>query len=589
MIVRSALLAVLLSFAAAATASAATLSNAGGVLTLAGGAGDTAASFDEDPVSPGTVTVTDLSDGPNPDPIMATGCTDNGGGTFTCAGVTRLVATGGAGDDFFDAGPEFDPDTGTQTRPGLTTIAATLSGDAGSDSITGGAGNDTIDGGDGDDFFVTGGAGNDTVTGGNGDDFVNGGAGNDTVTGGEGNDDLSGGDGDDTLDGGNGEDFLSGDAGNDVLRGGAGDDVLFSDAGNDDVSGGSGVDSFQYDSSTPTGAAGPPVVVSLDDVANDQGSGTAGETDNVRADVESVLGPPSFFGASSADRLTGNAGANSLSGGGGNDVIDGLAGNDVLSGGDGDDTITARDGFADFVSCGAGNDTAIVDTLDRVEDCENVQQADVGNANDVPEDRAPTVSFTAPGPGAVLPAGRSTLTATATDDRGVAAVLFIDDERIVCTDNTAPYTCDYSPRGEDVGRNTLIVVAVDTAQQTATQSRSVIVGRFAPKGFTGTITPSRDAKAPFRFRTSGRLLLPAGVTAAQACRDGSVSVQVKAGAKTISTRRVEIKRDCSFVTTVTFKDRKRFTKSGKLKFTLRFTGNLTLSRSTAVVRNLRTR
>jgi hypothetical protein len=200
------------------------------------------------------------------------------------------------------------------------------------------------------------------------------------------------------------------------------------------------------------------------------------------------------------------------------------------------------------------------------------------------------VTFTSPRLGrAAGHPGPTVLTADATDDRSISAVLFIDDERIVCTDTVAPYTCAYQPRGEDVGRNTLAVVAVDTAQQTASAFRAVNVDRFTPAGITGAVTPARDLRAPFRFRTSGRLRLPANVSQAQACGEGQVSIQIKAGAKTISTRRAELSRTCTFSSTVTFRDRRRFTRAGRLRFTIRFTGNEVLTRTAAVARNVRTR
>ena len=238
------------------------------------------------------------------------------------------------------------------------------------------------------------------------------------------------------------------------------------------------------------------------------------------------------------------------------------------------------------MNCGAGTDTAEVDTLDRVEECETVQSADVGSAI---EDRAPTVEITGPASNALLRPGRATtLTANAADDRGIAQVLFLDDDRIVCTDVAAPYTCDYRPRGDDVGRNTLAVVAVDTGQQTAVATRTFRVDRFTPT-ITGRVTPGRDTRAPFTFVTTGRMQLPADVTALAGCGDGVVSIQVKAGGRTISNRRARLRKDCTFGSNVTFGSRKRFGRTRALRFTIRFTGNEVLKRSLAVARNVRTR
>jgi Ca2+-binding RTX toxin-like protein len=58
------------------------------------------------------------------------------------------------------------------------------------------------------------------------------------------------------------------------------------------------------------------------------------------------------------------------------DSIIGGLGSDTLDGYAGDDTIDARDGLPDRVLCGAGNDVALVDAIDRVcDNCETVRTA----------------------------------------------------------------------------------------------------------------------------------------------------------------------------------------------------------------------
>ena len=81
---------------------------------------------------------------------------------------------------------------------------------------------------------------------------------------------------------------------------------------------------------------------------------------------------------------------------------------------------------------------------------------------------------------------------------------FLDDDRVVCEDASAPYTCDYRARGDDVGRNTLTAVAVDTAGQTASAQRAIVVSRFRPRV---TLTVKR-------FVASGRVVRPAALTGA---------------------------------------------------------------------------
>ena len=572
----------------AAAASAAQLTNADGTLTYAGTDADNDVTFTR--TAPNEVQVVrDTVD--DTDPITASGCTQNtAGADYTCSGVTRIVANGSGGNDVLNGAP-------------VTDIPMTIDGGAGYDALDGGDAADTIGVGpggatifgNGGDDKLTGGeerdvifgdGGADTIATGAGVDDAEGGAENDTIDGGPGGDRVIGDEGEDVLNGGDGDDVMLGADGNDLVRGDAGDDLLVGDPGNDDLTGGSG-----YDTATGPVIMGspPPIAVSIDDAAGDRHSGGTGENDNVHADIEAIDAEfPTFSPTlpSQGDTLTGNAGANSIFGGGGTDTIDGGLGNDVLGGGDDDDTIRARDAYADFVNCGGGTDTVEVDSLDTLQECENVSVAEVGNAN---EDRPPAIQLDGPAAGALLgTAAPTTMSATATDDRGVAQVLFLDDDRIVCADSAAPYTCSYAPRGEDVGRNTLVAIAVDTSQQTASATRTFLGDRFTPT-ITGRVTPGRDTRAPFRFRTTGRLTLPAAVSPAVGCLDGVVSIQVKAGGRTISTRRAGVTRACSFASTVTFATRRRFTRSGTLRFTIRFTGNTVLKRSTAVARNLRTR
>jgi hypothetical protein len=204
------------------------------------------------------------------------------------------------------------------------------------------------------------------------------------------------------------------------------------------------------------------------------------------------------------------------------------------------------------------------------------------------EDRPPTVSFTAPRENALVQSGATTtVTATAADDRGVASVTFIKNGGVLCRDTSAPFTCDFRPSGDDVGRNTLTAIATDTSGQTAAAIRNVRVTRFRPRGMSATTTPGRDRTAPWTFRTRGRVALPAGVTAAQACGSGVVSVQIKRGANTVSTRRVLLTRSCGYSTSVRFDDRQRIGRSGRLRVTARFLGNARLTRATARTRIVR--
>ncbi|MDP9294960.1 MAG: Ig-like domain-containing protein, partial [Actinomycetota bacterium] len=142
------------------------------------------------------------------------------------------------------------------------------------------------------------------------------------------------------------------------------------------------------------------------------------------------------------------------------------------------------------------------------------------------DDRPPTVQFTAPAAGSLV-RDRATVSATAADDRGVKSVAFLDDDRVICTDTTAPYFCSYAPRGDYVGRDTLFAVATDTSDQTGAAIRTVRVDRLLPASVSARTTPARDRGRPFVFTTRGRVNLPAGVTRAKGCRAAVVSVQIK--------------------------------------------------------------
>jgi Ca2+-binding RTX toxin-like protein len=310
-------------------------------------------------------------------------------GTFTTTAANLAISTGDALDTVTAAGAG-----GSST---VLTTPLTIFGGAGNDTLTGGDGADAINGGPGNDTIV-GGAGNDTLSGDEDNDTINEGAasnGTDVISGGLGMDAVTyfgrsagvvivlddvGNDGEtgendnvksdnewitgtaqtDTLvgsayvdggtvscaaadagvvlSGGDGADNIWGGPCDDTLSGGNGDDILDGGTaahGNDVFSGGAGTDTVLFH------ARGGAVTCTLDDVAND---GESSETDNIRSDVENIVGSPQ------ADNLYGSSA---------NNVITGGAGADVMGGGAGDDTFlmgTAASG-ADSIDGGAGSDT----------------------------------------------------------------------------------------------------------------------------------------------------------------------------------------------------------------------------------------
>ena len=467
--------------AAPASAHAATLTSSGTTLTYTAAAGKT----NNVTFTTGVGGVTVARGGTDDDPIAPTGCTETvPGTTYSCAGVTAVVADGKDGNDALNAS-------------GLTDARATLTGGAGNDSLAGGAGTDTLNGGDGDDGL----------------------------------------------------------AGN---------------AGADSINGGAGLDRVDY--------TGTPVTISLNDVADD---GAPNEGDNVHSDVEDVL---ANTGAGGTATITGSEQGNILDIDGGGGTITGGAGSDTLQGGPEADTIDARDGYADRVSCDAGTDAVMADQLDQVySDCENVtRQPVIGGA----DDRPPVVTWSTPGSGATLPADTATtLAVNAADDRGVAKVQFFDDDRLVCEDATAPYTCAYAPRGGDVGRDTLSARAIDTGDQASSAIQAVTVNRFTPRSLSLKLDPTRDRTAPYRFNVSGALGLPTPVSRTQGCSQGQITIAVKSRGKTVATRHATLSRVCEYRLRITFTHRPGDT----LKFSARFDGNDVMAGKSAPARTGRTR
>ena len=553
---------------------------------------------------------------------------------------------GWANDEVYGEGGNDNWVTGDNSGPSNPGGDDIVDGGAGDDSfVSGGRGNDTVTGGDGDDD-LRGGQGNDTLDGGADDDYIAGAAGADTVNGGDGDDEIDGGcngecgssaqDEADVLDGGAGNDDVDGELGNDTVRGGAGDDYVRggfgddnvdggdgddflgqdeeatidetnideagTDPGNDTWSGGAGIDTINYTTNTyrhgeshdfEDCVAEVDVNLSQDGVAND---GREGEADNLGSDIENVsvynwctdteAGIVGDANVSLAD------GTNALSTDEGDDTANGGAGNDFISTEEGNDTINAVDGFADRVDCGEDDDSlnddadvANVDEFDQVaSNCETVNLTRLNRF--ATEDAQPTVSWVNPATdGVTLSNGANTLTVNATDDKGIAQVIFLAGSEVVCTDTAAPYECSYTPDGDDVGETTLVALAIDSSQQVSTALRFVEINRFEADGLTFKVSPKKDKSFPLKFRASGKVELPAGITPEEGCK-GRVTTRWKVGKKTISTRSAKVKPDCTWSVRNKFGEKYRIT-AGKLRIFARFQGNDVLEAEKAKTRKVK--
>ncbi|HEV2785752.1 MAG TPA: hypothetical protein VGV67_05135, partial [Solirubrobacteraceae bacterium] len=105
---------------------------------------------------------------------------------------------------------------------------------------------------------------------------------------------------------------------------------------------------------------------------------------------------------------------------------------------------------------------------------------------------------------------------------------------------------------------------------------------------SATVTPARDVRGPVRFRIAGRLTLPRGIARSAGC-SGRVRMQVKRGRVTIASRRVSLRRNCTYRITVSFANRRRFGKVKRLTFSVRFLGNSRVLASSAPTRAARVR
>lgn len=175
-----------------------------------------------------------------------------------------------------------------------------------------------------------------------------------TVNGGEGNDtlDASAAARGLTLVGGTGADSLVGGKGNDSLDGGDGDDILIGNGGADVFVGGADSDSADYSARTIG------VTVSKDNLADD---GAPGERDDVRSDVEIVVGSRGndlLIGSINRDTLMGMEGNDTLRGGASRDSLYGDGGNDLLLGEEGNDSLDGGDGVNSLFG-NAGNDSLL--------------------------------------------------------------------------------------------------------------------------------------------------------------------------------------------------------------------------------------
>jgi putative alpha-1,2-mannosidase len=86
----------------------------------------------------------------------------------------------------------------------------------------------------------------------------------------------------------------------------------------------------------------------------------------------------------------------------------------------------------------------------------------------------PTVSITSPANGSTVARRTSvTITATATDNVGIAKVEFYINNNLLCTDTSSPYTCNWQVPNAKNAQYTITAKAYDAAGNTATTTSTV--------------------------------------------------------------------------------------------------------------------
>ena len=175
-----------------------------------------------------------------------------------------------------------------------------------------------------------------------------------TLSGLKGNDTLIGGGGDDRLIGGEGNDILDGGAGNDTMTGGVGNDTYVVDSVG---AGGDVIDEDAYGAGGGTDRIKSSVDINIEALTDIEELQLIGAARIGEGNLLDNL----IIGSGGADTLRGFAGADTIQGGNGIDTLDGGTGADTLEGGGGNDTMLV-DNLSDTIVeiANEGSDTVRV-------------------------------------------------------------------------------------------------------------------------------------------------------------------------------------------------------------------------------------
>jgi len=183
-----------------------------------------------------------------------------------------------------------------------------------------------------------------------------------------------------------------------------------------------------------------------------------------------------------------------------------------------------------------------------------------------PRADAPTATFVS-WPRSI--AGKSRVVFNASAPAGLKSAAVILGSRTLCVLSAAPFACDFTPQGSDVGGQSLRLVVTDQLGQSTELSRNVVVSRFVAK--LKLSVSKKSTKAGLKRTLKGTVTFPPAVSSAQACT-GKVMLTIKRGGRSILNQEVPLTKRCTFERSVT-------TNSARSSFSAKvtFSGNTVLN------------
>jgi hypothetical protein len=145
-------------------------------------------------------------------------------------------------------------------------------------------------------------------------------------------------------------------------------------------------------------------------------------------------------------------------------------------------------------------------------------------------------------------AGKSRVVFTPNAPGGLKSAAVVLGSRTLCVVTTAPFTCEFSPRGSDVGGQALRIVVTDQLGSTSEAVRNVVVSRFVAK--LSVSVAKKSVKAGVKRTISGKVGFSSSVTRSQACQ-GKVVLSIKRNGRSVLNQEVTLTKRCTFSRSVT--------------------------------------